>query len=57
MPYVNPAACRLAIMGLTDQVIHQRINPTDYQKWTKTLEGYVTGLNGELVDSVGGHSP
>jgi hypothetical protein len=47
---------RLAILGVTDQYIHQRMDPSCYIRWRQELEGHVTTHNGELEVEVGaGH--
>ncbi len=33
-----PSPLRLGILGLTDQLVHQRISREDYGKWKRTLE-------------------
>ncbi|KAL6764800.1 CDC45 family [Haematococcus lacustris] len=38
----------LAILGVTDQYVHQRMSPALYMRWREELEGHVFQHNGQL---------
>lgn len=41
-------ACRLAILGITDHYIHQRIDPLKYNTWRQNLEIQVAKHNNAI---------
>jgi hypothetical protein len=45
--------CRLAILGLTDQYVHQRIDPKSYIFWRREMDNHVATHNGDIETDVG----
>ena len=43
---------RLGILGLTDQLVHQRINRKDYDRWQRAMETRLQQLNGGAKEQV-----
>ena len=47
LPAALSLACRLAILGVTEQHLLQRSDPLQYEKWRKELEDHAAQLNEE----------